>query len=227
MKALLPLLLLGACGTPPSGVREVQYTVVWDPAGTTLEEGARVLHTDLGYEVRLTRLLVVEHTVSLVPCVDRSTALLGWPVATAWAAHPASDDPSSLVATRAVDALDPSPVTLGTTHPGGEAYCGAHWVVADAPPGSPHAGHSLVVEGSWRKGDRAGTLAWTSAWPQGRSTPIDLGALGTDRVAVTVTRRLATILDGVDLATARDLEGLWQVLVHLVDDTTVRVDAAR
>lgn len=224
MRSAPAALLLAACGATPSGVREVSYAVAWDLTGTEQQDGARVLHTDLGYEVRLTRLVVVEHTVSLVPCVDTVTALADLVVPVARAGHPASDDPSSLVAIRPVDALHEATVTLGIANPGGASYCGVHWVVADAPAGSPVEGRSIVVEGTWRRGGEQGSLAWTSAWPQGRSTPVALAGVGSDRLAVTVTRRLSTLLDGVELATARDLEGLWQVLVHLVDDTRVQVD---
>ncbi|MCB9681748.1 MAG: hypothetical protein H6733_09775 [Alphaproteobacteria bacterium] len=236
--------LAGGCGAsapPPEGllVDRVRYARGFSTEGAIVVDGALHLTTDRGYTVVLTEASLVDHTLTLVGCdaaASAPTRQVGlwwgpgaWLVggAVALAGHTVPADVSAVDPVVQADLRAPRVEALGARTFPARRYCGVHWLLGGRGTEVP----TLRLAGTWSRGEASGTIDVASAWFQGRLTPLDAVVQpwpaegGARAVAVTVTHPLGGLLDGVELATATDLEVAWQVLVNLVDHSTVSVVA--
>lgn len=198
----------------------VAWTLAWDDTGLTQTDDGVKLTTDRGDEITLTRAWLVSHWVSLGDCPTAAR----WSLARTARAHEGGNA-STLHLGVVEDLLVRAPVAATAGFAEGK-YCFLHWLVARAENGAaahatPEAiGTSLVLEGQRTRGTSpTRPVSITTWWSHGALHPahdvLPVGCRG--RVEVVVRRRLARVLDGVDLDTASDEEIAEAALVNLVD----------
>jgi hypothetical protein len=216
----------------PIGSTGVRYTLAWDTTGVELLGPGLRFTTDLGYDVHLEYGLLVTAHAALVPCEDvAARRAAAGAVGVAHAGHGVFDDPSAVIRARSEALHAPETVILGEVSYEATAHCRAHMLAAPdlngdgvglglggAAEGDTGAadtgggglgGASLRLRGSARSpegellaldhtGDSAFGELWTLAHLDGAdSLPDEPGQL-----ELRLTRPLARLLDGIDLATA-------------------------
>lgn len=227
-----------AADASPVTVSEVAWSVDWDTAGVQAEAGGGWrLTNNLGQQVLVEQGWLVSYSAALVPCATARLAprpgvvgaLLG--VAVARAGHGEEADPSSSPVAVVEDLADPQGSVLAEVSFDAAAYCGVHYLVGQAPEdtvspdGAPDMqGVSLVLEGWWwpAGGGDAQPLSLRSSLAWGNLMDLaEVGRAGAgERAEVRLTRRLAGLFDGVDLAAEDGQSVAYGVLGNLVGGTS-------
>ncbi|MCB9744178.1 MAG: hypothetical protein H6740_16390 [Alphaproteobacteria bacterium] len=239
---MLALLLL-ACAPPvyeaaavdsgaPAGLSltEVRYVSAWDTEGLTRSAEGWELTNDQGYRVRVRSGWIVTNSLSLVECATASLQPqplgLALVEATAFAGHGGETDPSALPLPVAQSLTALEPQTLAELQFTAARYCEAHQLVArviDGAQGAPESpaltGLSLTVEGAWAGKDDA----WTPFTVESSAAFGKLHALEDvegegARLELTLTRKLATLFDGVDFREADEDDIIDALLRRVVED---------
>lgn len=191
-----------------------------DRTGTrALSEGRLALTTDRGFEVVVARAYLVQAQAQLVDCLgvggdawDHWVALRAWlGPGVARAGHTESTEPSAVLSPRALDLVrGDSRVSFGEARFAEQRYCRSHFLVAgvadstlvrDAPTDVDLSRLSLYVEAEL-VGAQPRPLLIATTLSDGAITNLPdalVGALEGSHATLTVTRRLATAFDGLDL----------------------------
>lgn len=222
-------LLAGAClaaascagpRAPGLWARSIEHVVAVDRSGTRMrEDGLVALTTDRGFEVVVARAYLVQAQAQLVDCLglgsdvwDDWLALRSWlGPSIAYAGHSESSEPSAVIAPRAIDLVrGATRIRFGATRFEEQRYCRSHFLVAgladaslvaDAPVDVDLGGLSLYVEAEVA-GEHPRSLAIASTLSDGAITDLPdalVGGLDGSHATLTVTRRLASAFDGLDL----------------------------
>jgi hypothetical protein len=238
---------VGDVSTGGSADPTVTYAFAWDVAGVAFESAAPALRlrSDLGIVWTLSHLAIGTYTAELVPCADDVT--LASPVrdGLAFAGH--SADPNAL--TVYVDTVEtlPGPVALlpdsplvtGPIASKAGRYCEVYVAARRIRPdwtGFETAldGFSVVIEGTWQRdgegpvpfrGDAIAAAALVTPIRAPSGEPFTFyGGVQSGRVAV--TRRLATLMDGLDPAELEATDVAYGALVNLLTTATATVDVS-
>lgn len=232
-------------------LQEASYELVVDATEVERIAGGGVrLQSDLGYEIEIERAFLLQSSVSLVDCEGVGgdvwdDFVAGLRVLTtpgrAYAGHGEALDPSAVVTPTYVDLLA-APGALQSTSLGARSfastrYCRVHQLVAmsyepalvrEAPEGVDLSAVSLALEGAWRSPGQESwhPLALRSTLSFGAL--VDLpevyeGELHDAYAQVRITRRLASLMDGIDLASFTEDEVARALLRNLVTHAQVRV----
>ena len=246
--AALVALPLGGCGddvAQADDVREpgtVAYALDWDTEGLRQTDIGWSVTNDLGYDVTLEAGWLVTYSVQLVPCETARLRAGEWlrealaalnPIQTAWAGHGDDNDISTTIGI--IDDLAAPATTLRDGIALGETeYCSVHYLVARAdedvverPDGVTLDRLSLVVSGSYaRDSDRVSgefSIETSTGFGVFRELPDGVIIGPTDAPMIRVTRSLAGIFDGVDMATVSEID-LERALVRaLVESARIEL----
>lgn len=208
---------------------------IWDESAVQLTEGGGFsLTTDLGYEVQVELAWLTTYTVALVPCPepveeDPFATLGDWLLPTAHAGHSGELDPSAMEDAFVEDFSAPQTTTLGTVEHPAALYCRVHVLSAAAPEdaqGTAPAGAegtTLLLEGRAR-GPEA--TEWTdisvdTSLANGTFVDLPLSLPLEGSMAVTVHRRLDTLLDGIDWSLDSQAQIERQLLLNLMADVSL------
>ena len=218
---------------------EVRYSLAWKWNGARpVKQGGWTTETDLGYHVHVTSGALVTRSLELVTChafsPTKSAARLpslfaGFRV---MAGH-SSLAPNESKISRSVteDLSRPARMFLEERLVTDPEYCKAHYLVARGRRTAPGA-VALSISGTWSREGGSGVapfeLRSTSAYGKfldlrNASGPIERRSI-VGGLAVTVTRPLGTLLDGIDFAGGITETHGMQVLRRLVSETEVHVD---
>lgn len=237
-RALSLSLLLGACaGTGEDSAEavsslalsegaRVRYTLSVDWEGTRLDEGARVIQTDQGYQLALSAARISTVGVQLAPCEpeDRAARALD---------HITTADSSALSLSLVEDLLEAATVDAGVGTTSGQDYCAVHWL-AGASEGPSMEGQSVRLEGWLQAPDQdtprplAGEI-WLAAGglpglPAAEAAPEALAEDGEALDAEVEIRRFpARALDGEALDGLSDAEIAYAFLAGLGSGAEARV----
>lgn len=214
---------------PGLWARSVEHVMGIDRTGTrALSEGRLALTTDRGFEVVVARAYLIQAQAQLVDCLgvggdawDDWLALRPWlGPDVAHAGHTESSEASAVLSPRAIDLVRGAPrISFGRASFAEQRYCRSHFLVAgvadstlvrDAPTDVDLSRLSLYVEAELA-GAQPRPLLIATTLSDGAITNLPdalVGALEGSHATLTVTRRLATAFDGLDL-----------------DDTTLGEDA--
>lgn len=244
------LLLLAACSVAPlvetgadSGQQatrlaleagaSVQYVLSVDWVGSSLEDGARVFQTDLGYRVGLTRAYVATIGVQLDPCELSGLRwspldLLGRP---ALADHATTADSSLVSAVLVEDLLDAERVEFGIGGASGLEYCAVHWLTGATTEGGM-GGQSVRLDG-WVQaaGEAEARILEGEIWLSAGGLPDLVAGEATAGVSsgegldaeVEIVRLPARALDGEELSLLSDAEIAFAFLAGLGSGAEARV----
>lgn len=206
------------------------------------------VENDLGYRVHVGAGWLVDHSVSLGPCVvpqpDGGAAWL--PIRVGVRAAYAHDDADA----SAIEAMHAEDLThLQDSGPWPSVfpkarYCRAHWLLAratkatDAPEGVDLSQTSIRVAGTWERDGEAHPFSVDTWWPQGSLQDLDgiadptafaeARADGETRWAwITVRRRLGVIFDGIDFAVDSDDQVAGKLVDNLVSHAEMRMELRR
>ena len=238
----------GGADTPDGGdvPREpgtVEYVLDWDTSGLVLEPtGGWVVTTDLGYEVTLDAGWLVSYSVQLTQCetarsrfgaaLRRALAALS-PIQTAWAGHGDDNDVSAALGI-VEDLASPTSSVRSGLQLGETDYCGVHYLVAradedviDRPDGVTLDRLSLVTSGRYTRLSDGEVGEFSIETSTGFGVLLELPNAAVIRTGdapiVRVTRTLGGAFDGVDIATATDVD-LERALVRaLVESAWVEL----
>ncbi|MEM7160483.1 MAG: hypothetical protein AAF799_47035 [Myxococcota bacterium] len=207
---------------------------VWDESAVDLTEEGFLLTTDLGYEVEVELAWLTTYTVALVPCPepveDEPFAALGrWLLPAAHAGHGGDLDPSAMDQAFVDDFSAPQVTTLGTVEHPAARYCRVHLLSAAAPEGARGTapadaqGSTLLLEGRARA---PGAAEWTDISVDtslANGVFVDLpSSLAIDgSMAVTLHRRLDTLLNGIEWSFDSQAQIERQLLLNLMADVSL------
>lgn len=210
----------------------VQYVLSVDWEGASLEDGARVFETDLGYRVGLTRADVATIGVQLDPCELSGLRwspldLLGRP---ALADHATTADSSLVSAVLVEDLLDAERVDFGVGGASGLEYCAVHWLTGATTEGGM-GGQSVRLDGWVQAPDGAERPLSGEIWLSAGGLPelvtgeTAAGVLSGDDLdaAVEIVRFPARALDGEELSVLSDAEIAYAFLAGLGRGAEARV----
>ncbi len=236
--ALLAL-LLGCSEEGPQ--KPVNILLAWDRAGVEIADGEATITTNTGYIVVIDRLEITTYSFELVPCDDELFRQLQTParkqarlsfIGTAWAGHAQAARPTRTFEARVESPLrDTKPVLLDHLLPPDYAYCRGHYLVARAPEtadAAANAGASVRLHGRYRHDATSPWAPLEISTGMAHGTLIDIADAQTpkgisvaDGPAIIVTRRLATMFDDIDLASAPEREISRQMLRQLMAGASV------
>lgn len=250
---LVALAALGCAELRPAGLylEQASYELVVDGTDVVVTPSGGVrLQSDLGYEIEIERAFLLQSSASLVDCEgvggdvwDDFVAGLRMLAAPgrAYAGHGEALDPSAVVTPTYVDLLA-APGALHRTSLGAQVfastrYCRAHQLVAmtyepelvrDAPEGVDLSGVSFALEGAWRSPEQPDwhplSLHSTLSFGALVNLPeVYEGELHDAYAQVRIRRRLASLMDGIELAASSDDEVARALLRNLVTHAEVRV----
>jgi len=226
------------------------WRLTWDTGRVVADERGRgwSVENDLGYRVRVASGWLVDHSVSLGPCVvPRPDGGAAWlPIRLGVRAAYAHEDADA----SAIEAMHAEDLTrLEDSGPWPSVfpearYCRAHWLLAratkatDAPAGVDLAQTSIRVTGSWERGGVARPLSVDTWWPQGKVQELD-GIADPDALAearadgetrwawITVRRQLGSLFDGIDFAVDSEDEIAGKLVDNVVSHAEMRVELRR
>lgn len=170
LRAIACLALASACACSASSRDGIRITVVLEgPSTPPLVDDSRVVVTDVGYRVVLTRGFLSTGTVEVFAC-----ARLSWRDLFIRDAHAHTTGSPTLLGVPAVESLlagSDSQLVVGAMHPPAGSYCRVRQTIHPADDdavglsaGVPMVGKSLLVEGTYaRAGEDPTSFAISSA----------------------------------------------------------------
>jgi hypothetical protein len=227
----------------------VDILLAWDRESVAAGETGATLTNDLGYDIDVIDLELTTYSIELIPCDEelfrrlqngeiKTQARLSL-ISSASAGHGSVPRPTRTSHVQIETPLRPSaPLLAERLNVPAYRYCQAHFAIAREPQSpaqvagnAPAKGMSLRLQGRYRRGGEA----WT---PVKLETPVAHGVLldlapempkeGIELEegdAVVITRKLATVFDGVDFAAMAPPEAARQILRQIVKDATARREA--
>ena len=218
------LLVLVACQKAPpkpTGVTSVTWKLAFDTVRTQPEATGWRVTTDAGYDVHVTQGVLTTWRLGLSPC-PKPVAWSLFPAA--YANHVEPPDPTSILPHLAEDLAHPVAADLARQVPLA-TYCQGFWLASAPPPAqagdAPRV--SLQLRATWQKGAQSGTLDVNTWMPDAKLAPMPGLEAASGTAHITLTRKLGTMLDGIDLATAPTPALAWTVLHKLVSEAEWRV----
>lgn len=211
---------------------DVTYVLTWDTDGITTVEGGWVTVNDLGYTITVTDGILTTFSATMVDC-DHGHGIFEWlfgfaAPGIAEAGHTTTGGDSALVGGPVVERLDdPETDVLGTAEIDEPAYCQGHTAWGTLDPDEP----TLEVTATWTSSDgEAGAIDLTTTmdWGVGGDLVDNTGAVHIETgepATVEISHSLATMFDGIDLATVDDTSLAMGVFRALADSTRFTVTA--
>ena len=229
------------------------WTLAWDETGVDRTPAGIAIENDRGYRIELTLGRILSHSVSLAPCAvpsgaggggglgrtERPSRLHPFSVRSAYA-HTEGADPSQVEAALVEDLLDPIDVTLDASFSPAD-YCGVHWLLARPLAATRGASdvdmseRSVLLEGTILRDGEVRPLHVDTWWPHGALASLDelvpaeklaeVRARGGAHYAlVRVTRKLASMFDGIDFFVDGDDRVAGTIVDRLAEDARFEVE---
>lgn len=195
-----------------------------------------LLGTNEGYFVTVNGAWITTSGIELLPCASASASLgqrwLRWlaPVQTAHA-HLASS--STMIGTTQIERVGTNTDEYGQLEPPPGSWCEARYILLDADDDAigldatpDMLGHSLVVRGTWVRGDDDGTFEVATSFAFDRAIPFaePLTLTGDDTARITIVRDVRRWFDDVDFERMPDDVLTETVLFNVFDSVTYVVD---
>jgi hypothetical protein len=228
-----------ATGVPLSAGAAVSWVLAWDLAGTEAVAGGRRFVTDLGYEVTLTSAHLATVSLEAVPCAEQASLggrmLRALGPRSAFADHAYDHDESLYSSVLVESILAGEASSYGTSYATGGRYCSVFALsmpVAEAcADGTWMLGASVALAGSYAapSGGEAQSFEASLSLSQGALSDLVLGEEVSlpeqdgafDAVTITLTRKLQTALDGVELGSVSPVDLADQFLRNVVQSAVV------